>query len=81
MTNLKGGFKFPGDSLDRLPAQVKQEKQISHPIALVLSVLVPGCLTVCFLVAGMDKGQVRANLTLKVANLFEVQANITRVIK
>jgi hypothetical protein len=81
MTKRKRGSKFPSDTCDRPPAHKKQQKQMPSPTALILSVLVPSYITVCFLVTGMDKGQIMADLTLKVANWFELQAKITRTTK
>ena len=51
-----------------------------NSVLLILSALVPICLTICVLAVGMSKGQVMVNLTLKVASYFELQTGITKTL-
>jgi hypothetical protein len=86
MTKPKCGSNLTSDARDRKPALVKKQKQkkqkqMSYSVALIPVFLIPAYLTVCFLATGMDKGQLKANLMLKLTNWIELKAEITKTTK
>jgi len=80
MTKPKCGSNVPSDARDHKPALAKQQKQVPYSVALITVFLIPAYLTFYFLATGMDEGQLKANLMLKLA-WFEIKAEITKTTK
>jgi hypothetical protein len=91
MTKAKCGRAAQSQSRDRKQPKgtkarkslttIKASKVSQPPALLILCVLLPLCLTGCFFVTNMSGDKVMANLTLKIANWFELQTSLTKTMK